>query len=84
MDKLSVNDPCPCGSGLKYKKCHGHAVAEKRPSTSLLVDVVGQDEPCGMERGTLGASLVASHIRHPHAVTPFLLGVIQGCISTSD
>ena len=17
------NDPCPCGSGLKYKKCHG-------------------------------------------------------------
>jgi hypothetical protein len=37
MDKLSVNDPCPCGSGLKYKKCHGHAVAEKRPSTPLLV-----------------------------------------------
>ncbi|MGN6857193.1 SEC-C metal-binding domain-containing protein, partial [Neisseria sp. P0022.S002] len=17
------NDPCPCGSGLKYKRCHG-------------------------------------------------------------
>ena len=38
MDKLSVNDPCPCGSGLKYKKCHGHAVAEKRPNTPLLVN----------------------------------------------
>jgi SEC-C motif len=36
MDKLSVDDPCPCGSGLKYKKCHGHAVAEKRPSIALL------------------------------------------------
>jgi serine-type anaerobic sulfatase-maturating enzyme len=21
--KVSRNDPCPCGSGLKYKKCHG-------------------------------------------------------------
>jgi len=22
-DKLGRNDPCACGSGLKYKKCHG-------------------------------------------------------------
>ncbi|MDI9348206.1 MAG: preprotein translocase subunit SecA [Methylacidiphilales bacterium] len=22
-DKVQRNDPCPCGSGLKYKKCHG-------------------------------------------------------------
>ncbi|MBO5046620.1 MAG: preprotein translocase subunit SecA [Clostridia bacterium] len=21
--KVGANDPCPCGSGLKYKKCHG-------------------------------------------------------------
>lgn len=21
--KIGVNEPCPCGSGLKYKKCHG-------------------------------------------------------------
>ena len=21
--KLGRNDPCPCGSGNKYKKCHG-------------------------------------------------------------
>lgn len=21
MDKVGRNDPCPCGSGLKYKKC---------------------------------------------------------------
>ena len=21
--KIGPNDPCPCGSGLKYKKCHG-------------------------------------------------------------
>ena len=21
--KVGRNDPCPCGSGVKYKKCHG-------------------------------------------------------------
>jgi len=24
--KVGPNDPCPCGSGKKYKKCHGKAV----------------------------------------------------------
>jgi preprotein translocase subunit SecA len=24
-DKVGRNDPCPCGSGKKYKKCHGTA-----------------------------------------------------------
>ena len=22
-DKVGRNDPCPCGSGRKFKKCHG-------------------------------------------------------------
>jgi preprotein translocase subunit SecA len=26
-DKVGRNDPCPCGSGKKYKRCHGSAVA---------------------------------------------------------
>ena len=25
--KVGRNDPCPCGSGKKYKKCHGKNVA---------------------------------------------------------
>ena len=24
--KVGRNDPCPCGSGKKYKKCHGAAI----------------------------------------------------------
>ena len=34
--KVGRNDPCPCGSGKKYKKCHGAAKprdAEARCST---------------------------------------------------
>ena len=23
MPKVGRNDPCPCGSGRKYKQCHG-------------------------------------------------------------
>lgn len=26
--KIGRNDPCPCGSGKKYKQCHGKGVAE--------------------------------------------------------
>ena len=26
-EKTGRNDPCPCGSGKKFKKCHGAAVA---------------------------------------------------------
>jgi preprotein translocase subunit SecA len=25
-DKIGRNSPCPCGSGKKYKKCHGQLV----------------------------------------------------------
>jgi hypothetical protein len=27
MSKIGRNDPCPCGSGRKYKQCHGGAAA---------------------------------------------------------
>jgi preprotein translocase subunit SecA len=26
-EKVGRNDPCPCGSGKKYKKCHGASSA---------------------------------------------------------
>jgi preprotein translocase subunit SecA len=28
--KVGRNDPCPCGSGKKFKKCHG--ASEDRPN----------------------------------------------------
>jgi hypothetical protein len=38
-EKIGRNAPCPCGSGLKYKKCHG------RPDSSTFVP-----QPNGKER----------------------------------
>jgi preprotein translocase subunit SecA len=26
--KIGRNDPCPCGSGQKFKKCHGAALED--------------------------------------------------------
>jgi hypothetical protein len=38
------NDTCPCGSGRKYKRCHGHpsaACAHGHRRTRADIDVVG-------------------------------------------
>jgi hypothetical protein len=32
--KIGVNDPCPCGSGKKYKKCCRDKPEDERPSSS--------------------------------------------------
>src|SRR5882762_7782599 len=31
MRKIGRNDPCPCGSGKKYKRCHGSATLAAEP-----------------------------------------------------
>ncbi len=33
--KVGRNDPCPCGSGLKYKNCHLRAAGEVPPTERL-------------------------------------------------
>ena len=30
--RIGRNDPCPCGSGMKFKKCHG-AILEEEGAT---------------------------------------------------
>ena len=53
MNAPGRNDPCPCGSGLKYKKCHGAA----KPAPPKVIPIsmigtrsqtqVGTPRPCG-------------------------------------
>lgn len=38
--RVSRNDPCPCGSGLKYKKCHEGKDAEKPGRSGWLTMAV--------------------------------------------
>ena len=34
--KVGRNDPCPCGSGKKFKKCHGDVTAQASPNQPIL------------------------------------------------
>jgi hypothetical protein len=34
LGKVGRNEPCPCGSGLKFKKCHGREVTGKANKVS--------------------------------------------------
>jgi len=40
--KVGRNDACPCGSGKKYKQCHGNAAAAQKADWSKIgIYVVG-------------------------------------------
>ena len=41
MPKIGRNDPCHCGSGKKYKRCHGVQEASSGASRLMLLAVAG-------------------------------------------
>ncbi len=45
LAKAGRNDPCPCGSGRKVKKCHGRGEAVGSPSPARLPVFPGQPRP---------------------------------------
>lgn len=34
--KVGRNDPCPCGSGKKYKSCHGIAGSKRKFEATVI------------------------------------------------
>jgi len=38
MAKVGRNEPCPCGSGLKFKRCHGSVVSPAHDPGNLALD----------------------------------------------
>ena len=43
MQKVGRNDPCPCGSGKKYKKCCEEKVKQKKFNAQLLSEPPAQN-----------------------------------------
>jgi uncharacterized protein YecA (UPF0149 family) len=43
LPKVGRNDPCPCGSGRKYKQCHGQLTADDTPA---FAPDIGRNDPC--------------------------------------
>jgi len=74
------NDPCPCGSGKRYKHCHGAAGAAPAAAAPATPDALVARALAAHQRGDLDAAerdyraaLVAAP-RHPHAL--HYLGVV--------
>ena len=52
MAKIGRNEPCPCGSGKKYKNCHESKTSSSRNSQVLMV-VVGAAVIAAIAAGVL-------------------------------
>jgi len=52
--RVGRNDPCPCGSGRKFKKCHGRV--RSQPVTAVLPVHKGVPRPPVTERGRRSAA----------------------------
>lgn len=71
-NKIGRNDKCPCGSGLKYKKCHfakGYTIRElpDQGVTSLLREL--EEKKHAFRRNTLGSE-AGYYIRHIETLYP--------------
>ena len=47
------DDPCPCGSGRKFKKCHGASAPPEPDSVGVTAD---KPKPPNPDRGAAAAS----------------------------
>jgi preprotein translocase SecA subunit len=59
--KVGRNDPCPCGSGKKYKQCHGRADGAPPPAQQPRAAVVVRQDPAEEQRvAALAAEIKAA------------------------
>lgn len=47
MEKVGQSEPCPCGSGLEYKRCHGSVVDPKKSPGNMPLDATTMTVPIG-------------------------------------
>src|SRR5260370_40995262 len=66
MPKIPRNAPCPCGGGLKYKKCHGRAV--NLPSSMMYPpELLAAEHIRKMQQG-LGRPIVPTKLNNHQIV----------------
>lgn len=93
--KAKRNEPCPCGSGLKYKKCHGaieqeakkvkrtYSVggSEQNPMLSLAQKIINIHESTDAPRpNDLAPSKASTKEAENPELTPPLTSVPEGII----
>lgn len=77
MAKVGRNDLCPCGSGKKYKKCHG-GIAHLERIAQVMATVPGMrarheaKEHQRTEQQGLGKPIIAVKMDNGHPIMPSL------------
>jgi Tfp pilus assembly protein PilF len=83
MPTLNRNDPCPCGSGRRFKNCHGALGASVRPNTtpdSADVQQLKQALALHQQGDSTGAEALYRSVlavQPKHALAQHFLGVIH-------
>ena len=58
--KIGRNDPCPCGSGKKYKNCCLLKQKNKGPKKKFAAKLLSTPQPINLIERTYGASIEAA------------------------
>lgn len=71
MTKVGRNEPCPCGSGKKYKKCHGDLARSDRITAAIaaMPRMIARHEAAEhqrIEQQGLGKPIVAVKMDNGH------------------
>jgi len=62
MAKVSRNDPCPCGSGKKYKKCCGTKERSRRQRSFTQLNQAKMIQQFSSSSDRSPASFLAKHV----------------------
>ncbi len=93
MEEKTVarNEPCPCGSGKKYKRCHGMDAAPKLTTSSAPVAPAGAEagampgglDPSKMDQAAMMQVMQAMQ-RLPRGQLQRLQGLVQKAMAGKD
>ena len=77
-EKPGRNDPCPCGSGKKYKACH---MKENQPGIrkKIKATLLSEKKPIDLMERTFGAAIAkAKQQEHPPLAPEEVKEIEQG------
>lgn len=68
MDKVGRNDPCPCGSGKKFKKCCEEKVLHKKFDAQVMPK--GQEKNAVTDKAAKLSTGFFQRVSAPKPTTP--------------
>src|SRR5687768_11249709 len=71
MAKIGRNDPCPCGNGRKYKKCHGLVTGSSVSSPPFTTRQVKLEDLPERARVKMFSQMAEASRRHAQRVQKF-------------